>query len=84
MSDPELPASQGVDASKTVTLSEKDVRDAARLLRLISDEMPWENLSLSRLEGSTSRSAKLSRRDAEPEVERLTPDDASAEESIRR
>ena len=63
MSDPELPASQGVDASKTVTLSEKDVRDAARLLRLISEEMPWADLSLSRHAGSTSRSANPSRRD---------------------
>lgn len=45
MTDPEPPASGGIDAAKTVTLSEKDVRDAARLFRLISDGTSWASLA---------------------------------------
>lgn len=44
MPDPEPPSSGDIDTSKTVTLSEKDVRDAARLFRLISDGTPWASL----------------------------------------
>ena len=44
---PEPPASGDVDTAKTVTLTEKDVRDAARLFRLISDGTPWTSLVLS-------------------------------------
>lgn len=41
---PEQPDSREVDTARTVTLTEKDVRDAARLFRLISDGTPWANL----------------------------------------
>ena len=64
MSDPEPPASGDVDASKSVTLSEKDVRDAARLFRLIADKTPWAHLSLSEQEGAGRRRAEPTPRDA--------------------
>ncbi len=41
MSDPEPSLHREGDSAKTVILSEGDVRDAARLLRLISDAAPW-------------------------------------------
>lgn len=47
MPEPELPASGEAHTTKTVTLTEKDVRDAARLFRLISDGTPWASLVLS-------------------------------------
>jgi DNA-binding MarR family transcriptional regulator len=37
MPDPKRPDSSEADISKTVTLSEKDVREAARLFRLLAD-----------------------------------------------
>jgi DNA-binding MarR family transcriptional regulator len=47
MTEPELPAFGETDTAKMVTLTEKDVRDAARLFRLISDGTPWASLVLS-------------------------------------
>lgn len=46
----EPPKSIEADTSRTVTLSEKDIRDAARLFRLISDGTPWASLVLSEQE----------------------------------
>lgn len=40
----DVPASGEVEPVKTVTLTEKDVRDAARLFRLISEGTPWASL----------------------------------------
>ena len=62
MPDPEPPASGDVDTAKTVTLTEKDVREAARLFRLISDGTPWANL-LSEHEMPRRSSAEPSPRD---------------------
>jgi len=47
MPDPESPVVGDVDIAKTVTLTEKDVRDAVRLFRIISDGTPWATLALS-------------------------------------
>ena len=44
MPNPEPPASGEIEPAKTVTLSERDIRDAARLFRLISDGTPWASL----------------------------------------
>lgn len=44
MPEPEPPVSGDVETAKTVTLTDKDVRDAARLFRLISDGTPWATL----------------------------------------
>lgn len=58
MPDPELPTSGEVDTAKTVCLTEKDVRDAARLFRLISDGTPWANLLFSDNEVARRASAE--------------------------
>lgn len=50
MPDPEPPVSGEAVPTKTVTLTEKDVRDAARLFRLISEGTAWANLVLSEQE----------------------------------
>lgn len=50
MPEPEPLASSEIDKAKTVTLTEKDLRDAARLFRLISDGTPWASLVLSESE----------------------------------
>ena len=63
MSASELAASDTVETSRTVTLSEKDIRDAARLFRLISDGTPWAHSFLSGQEGAGSRGAETTPRD---------------------
>lgn len=63
MPDSEPPPSGEVDTTKTVTLTEKDVRDAARLFRLISDGTPWASLVLSEHEIPRRSSAEPSPRD---------------------
>lgn len=63
MPDPEPPGSGEVNTGRTVTLTEKDVRDAARLFRLISDGTPWANLVLSEQEMPRRSSARPSERD---------------------
>ena len=45
MPPPEPPASGEIENTKTVTLSEADVREAARLFRLIADNAPWASLA---------------------------------------
>lgn len=44
MSETEQAANGDIDVVKTATLTEKDVRDAARLFRRISAGTPWANL----------------------------------------
>ena len=43
MPNPERSASSGSDITKTVTLTEKDLKDAARLFRLLADPALLEN-----------------------------------------
>lgn len=50
MPDPEPPVTGEAVPTTTVTLTEKDVRDAARLFRLISEGTAWANLVLSEQE----------------------------------
>lgn len=63
MPDPEPTASGEVDTARTVTLTDKDVRDAARLFRLISDGTPWANLVLAEHEVPRRPSTEPSPRD---------------------
>lgn len=51
-----------VNTVKTVNLTEKDMRDAARLFRLISDGTPWANLVLSENEARPRPPAEHSQR----------------------
>ena len=62
MPEPEPPAPGKADAPKTVTLTGKDVRDAARLFRLISDETPWASHVLSEHELPRRAPSELSSR----------------------
>lgn len=63
MPNPEPPTFGEVDNAKTVSLTEKDVRDAARLFRLISDGTPWANLLFSDTEVARRASAESISRD---------------------
>src|SRR5688572_27850311 len=63
MPEPEPPVSGEADSTKTITLTEKDVRDAARLFRLISDRTSWASLLLSNEEEPSHSSAEPSPRD---------------------
>lgn len=63
MPESEPPAAGEVEPARTVTLTEKDVRDAARLFRLIADGTPWANLVLSEQELPRRSSAEPSPRD---------------------
>lgn len=63
MQDHEPPTLGEADTTKTVSLTEKDVRDAARLFRLISDGTPWANLLFSDKEVARRASAEPISRD---------------------
>ena len=63
MAVPESAISGEVGTTKTVTLTEKDVRDAARLFRLISDGTPWANVLISDNEVALRTSAEATTSD---------------------